>query len=50
MPLQVRMEDVRQGASTELRVSDLHWDRQLPDDLFQPGKLPEAASSPVWNR
>jgi len=50
VPLQVRMEDVRQGASTELRVSDLLWDRELPDDLFQPGKLPEAVSSGVWNR
>lgn len=49
VPLHVRMDDVRQGESTELRLSDLLWDRQLPDDLFEPGKLPQAASSPVWN-
>jgi len=48
VPLNVRMEDTRQGGSTELRVSDVLWDRDLPDDLFDPGKLPEAASSSVW--
>jgi len=49
IPMRVKMEDVRQGGSTELRVSDVLWDRELPDDLFDPGKLPEAAGSAVWN-
>jgi hypothetical protein len=48
VPLQVRMEDVRQGGSTELRVSDVVWDRELPDDLFDPRKLRDVATSPVW--
>ena len=48
VPLDVRMEDVRGGGSTELRVSDVVWDRELPDDLFDPRKLRDVASSPVW--
>jgi len=48
VPLDVRMEDVRQGGSTELRVSDVLWDRELPDELFGPHKLRDAATSPVW--
>ena len=27
---------------------EFYWDRDLPDDLFDPGKLPDAASSSVW--
>jgi hypothetical protein len=49
IPLQVRMEDVRQGGSTELRVSDVLWDRELPDALFEPRNLPQAPASPVWS-
>ena len=43
VPLDVRMEDVRGGGSTELRVSDVVWDRELPDDLFDPRKLRDVA-------
>ncbi len=49
LPLLVRMEDVRQGGSTDLRVGDVVWDREPPDDLFEPRNLPKAAASPVWN-
>jgi outer membrane lipoprotein-sorting protein len=49
VPLLIRMEDIRQGESTELRVSDLLWDRELPDDLFDTRNLPKAAHSPLWN-
>jgi len=44
-----RTEDVRQTGSTEIRVSDVLWDRTLPAELFEPRNLPEAAGSPVWN-
>ena len=46
--LRVRMDDVRQGDGTEMRVSDVLWDRELEDDLFQPSNLPKAAASPLW--
>ena len=48
IPLLDRMEEVRQGGSTEIRVSDLLWDRKLPAELFEPKNLPDAASSPLW--
>ncbi len=50
VPLLVRMQDVRQGGeTTELHVSDVLWDRQLPDDLFEPRNLAESATAPMWN-
>jgi len=49
IPLRMRMQDVRQRGSTEIRVSDVLWDRELPDDLFDPHNLPQAAASPVWS-
>jgi hypothetical protein len=48
IPLRDKMEEVRQGGSTEIRVSDVLWDRQLPPELFEPKNLPEAAGSSVW--
>jgi hypothetical protein len=48
IPLRDRMEDVRQGGSTEIRVSDVLWDRELPAALFEPRNLPAAADSPLW--
>ena len=48
IPLLDKMEDVRQGGSTEMRMSEVLWDRELPPALFDPKNLPEAASSPVW--
>jgi len=29
-------------------VSDVLWDRELPDDLFEPRKLPDAGTAAVW--
>jgi hypothetical protein len=48
VPLTVRMEDVRQSGFSEIRVSDVLWDRDLPDDLFEPRNLPQAVSATVW--
>ncbi len=48
IPLRVRMEDVRGKGSTEIRVSDVLWNRELPPELFEPRNLPAAVDSPVW--
>ncbi len=47
-PLQVRMHDRQQGTTTELQVSEIRFDVDLPDALFQPQRLHEAATSPLW--
>jgi hypothetical protein len=43
------MDDVRQGGSTELRVSEVLWNQPLPDELFEPSNLDKAASATIWN-
>jgi outer membrane lipoprotein-sorting protein len=43
-----RIEDRQAGGSTDLDVSAVHYDVTLPDELFDPQKLPAAASSRVW--
>lgn len=47
-PLSIRMEDVREPGTSELRVSALRYDATVPDDLFDPARLPAAADSPLW--
>ena len=47
-PLWITMEDLRDGSSSTLEVSDVRYDTNVPDTLFDPGRLPEAVASPVW--
>jgi uncharacterized protein len=47
-PHRIRMEDVRAGGSSEIAVSDLHYDADLPDTLFDPQQLKNAASHTLW--
>lgn len=47
-PLRIRMQDLQQGRTTELQVSEIRFDVDLPDALFQPQRLHEAAISPLW--
>jgi hypothetical protein len=39
------MEDVQTGDGTEIRVSDVRYDTDIPDALFDPANLPEAANT-----
>src|SRR5262249_54368709 len=45
IPMSVVMEDVRQGGSTEVRVSDVLWDCKIPDDAFDPDRLGTAGNA-----
>lgn len=45
-PLHVRMEDVQTGTSTELKMSELRYDVELPDSLFKPELLAEVLKHP----
>ena len=47
-PLSVRMDNVQEGSSSELEVTAVRYDVQLPDTLFDPARLDQALASPVW--
>lgn len=47
-PLRVRIEDKREGRYSELLVSELHYDAQVPDALFNPAKFLTVADNPFW--
>ena len=46
--LHVTMTDVQSKGSTELDISAVRYDESIPDALFDPDRLPNAGSSPVW--
>lgn len=46
--LTVSMEDVQAKSRTTIDVSDLQYDATIPDGLFEPATLPQAAASPLW--
>ncbi len=47
-PLRTRMQDVQQKTSTELNVSEVRYNVDIPDALFDPEGLPQVAAHPLW--
>jgi len=47
-PIRIHMKDLQGKSSTEIRVSDVRYDAQIPDELFDPQQLATAVGSPVW--
>lgn len=47
-PLWITMEDLRDGSSSKIEVSDVRYDVDVPDTLFDPAQLPGTLASPVW--
>jgi outer membrane lipoprotein-sorting protein len=47
-PLRIRMTDVQTGNSTELNISEVRYDVEIPDDVFDPKGLPQVATQPLW--
>lgn len=47
-PLQIKMEDLRQKSSTELNVSEVDYDVEIPDVVFDPDHLPKVAAHLLW--
>jgi len=47
-PIHIQMKDLQGKSSTEIRVSDVRYDVEVPDALFDPVKLSTAASSLAW--
>ena len=46
--IRIQMKDVQGKSTTELRVTDVRYNVDVPDALFDPLKLSTAANSPVW--
>lgn len=49
-PLLIRMEDQLAGGSTELRIERVEYDREIPDEVFDPSHLTELTDHPVWQQ
>ncbi len=47
-PLRIRMHDLQQGTTTEVQMSEVRFDVDLPDALFHPERLREVVTSPLW--
>jgi len=43
------MDDVRQKTSSRIELAEVRYDVDVPDTVFEPGNLPEAAASPLWS-
>ena len=48
-PMHVRVDDVQSKDWSDYKVDDLHYDVQVPDDVFDPKKLPNVISSSLWS-
>ncbi|MGE0681023.1 MAG: outer membrane lipoprotein-sorting protein [Candidatus Binatia bacterium] len=46
--IRIQMKDLQGKSSTEIRVSNVTYDVEIPDALFDPMGLSGAANSPVW--
>ena len=42
------MKDVQAGTSTDLAISEVRYDVDVPDAVVDPQKLPQLADNPVW--
>jgi hypothetical protein len=41
-PMHVRVDDVQSNDWSDYEVKDLHYDIQIPDEVFDPKRLPDA--------
>jgi hypothetical protein len=47
-PLTIRMENRQTGDTSEIRVTSVRYDVDVPDTLFDPARLATVPSAPVW--
>lgn len=48
IPLRIVMKDVQEGSSTELEVSMVIYNAEIPDEVFDPKLLPKVVNLPLW--
>lgn len=49
-PLRIVMKDVQNGTRSVFEVSEVRYDLDLPDGLFDPQALSRAAEAPFWEK
>jgi hypothetical protein len=47
-PMDVVMTDVQQGYKTEMKIIKINYDGNVPDEVFDPGRLPKVADFSFW--
>ena len=47
-PIRIEMKDLQGKSSTELQISAVRYDGEIPDEVFDPLQLPVVANAPVW--
>jgi len=47
-PLRIKMKDEEEGISTELRMSEVDYDTEIPDAIFSPKELLKVTAHPMW--
>jgi outer membrane lipoprotein-sorting protein len=47
-PLRIRMENRQTGDTSEIRVTAVRYNADIPDALFDPARIATAASASVW--
>jgi hypothetical protein len=48
-PMHMRVDDVQSKDWSDYKVDDLHYDVQIPDEIFDPKKLPDVITNPLWS-
>jgi hypothetical protein len=48
IPLLLQMKDLQRGTTTDLIITDVVNDVNIPDDLFIPQEMSKVADSPLW--
>jgi hypothetical protein len=46
--LHVQLKDLEGKTSTDLNVSSVKYDVDVPDSVFDPDRLPALADDPLW--
>lgn len=46
--MHVRVDDVQTNDWSDFKVDDLHYQVEIPEEVFDPGKLPDVIKNPVW--
>jgi uncharacterized protein len=49
-PMHVRVDDLESGDWSDYRVDDLQYDVSVPDAIFDPNQIGDAASNSVWSK
>jgi hypothetical protein len=49
-PMSITMKDVLNGTMTELKITSIRTDMEIPNEFFLPEHLSKAADAPIWKQ